>query len=53
MIVLGMQIGHGRSTPLVWKSGTRSELKDRRNDHEDELLALFATVVPEGCGSRW
>jgi len=31
MIVLGMQTGHGRSTPLVWKTVTRSELKDRRN----------------------
>ena len=48
MVVLGMQTGHGRSTPLVWKSVTRSELKGQRNDHEDELLALFATVVPEG-----
>jgi hypothetical protein len=32
----------------VWKTVTRSELKDRRNDHEDELLALFSTVVPDG-----
>jgi hypothetical protein len=48
LVVLGMQTGHGRSTPLVWKSVTRSELKDRRNDSEDELLDLFATVVPEG-----
>jgi hypothetical protein len=47
MVVLGMQTGHGRSTPVVWKRVTRSELKDRRNDHEDELLDLFATVVPE------
>jgi hypothetical protein len=48
LVVLGMQTGHGRSTPLVWKSVTRSLLKDRRNDHEDELLDLFATVMPEG-----
>jgi hypothetical protein len=26
MVVLGMQTGHGRSTPLVWKTITRSEL---------------------------
>ncbi len=46
MIVLGMQTGHGRSTPLVWKTVTRSALKDQRNDHEDELLILFAAVCP-------
>lgn len=46
MVVLGMQTGHGRSTPLVWKTVTRSELKDQRNAHEDELLILFASVCP-------
>ncbi len=48
LVVLGMQTAHGRSTPLVWKSVTRSALKDQRNDHEDDLLDLFASVVPEG-----
>jgi Transposase DDE domain len=45
-VVLGMQTEHGRSTPLVWKTVTRSELKDQRNDHEDDLLVMFASVVP-------
>jgi hypothetical protein len=48
LVVLGMQTGHGRSTPLVWKTITRSLLKGQRNDHEDELLGLLAVVVPEG-----
>jgi Transposase DDE domain len=46
-VVLGMQTEHGRSTPLVWKTVTRSELKDQRNDHEDDLLVVFAAVVPQ------
>lgn len=48
LVVLGMQTGHGRSTPLVWKTITRSLLKAQRNDHEDELLGLLAGVLPEG-----
>jgi Transposase DDE domain len=48
MIVLGTQTEHGRSTPLVWKTVTRSALKDQRNAHEDELLGLFADVLPQG-----
>jgi hypothetical protein len=48
MIVLGTQTEHGRSTPLVWKTVTRSALKDQRNAHEDELLGRFADVLPQG-----
>lgn len=48
MVVLGMQTGHGRSTPLLWKTVRRSALKDRRNDHEDALLVLLSSVLPEG-----
>jgi hypothetical protein len=46
MVVLGMQTGHGRSTPLVWKTVTRSQLRDQRNKHEDDLLVLLAAVLP-------
>jgi hypothetical protein len=49
-VVLGMQTEHGRSTPLVWKTVTRSALKDQRNDHEDALLVMFAAVVPQHVG---
>lgn len=46
MVVLGMQTGHGRSTPLVWKTVTRSQLRDQRNEHEDDLLVLLAAILP-------
>lgn len=46
VVVLGMQTGHGRSTPLVWKTVTRSTLKGQRNGHEDELLLQFAATLP-------
>jgi hypothetical protein len=46
-VVLGMQTAHGRSTPLMWKTGTRSERKEQRNDHEDDLLVVCAAVVPK------
>ena len=45
-VVLGLQTSHGRSTPLVWQTVTRSALKDQRNAHEDALLLRFAAVVP-------
>lgn len=48
MIVLGTQTEHGRSTPLGWKTVTRSELKDQRNAHEDDLLCLLCDVLPAG-----
>ena len=48
MIVLGTQTEHGRSTPLVWKTVTHSELKDQRHAHEDALLGLLTDVLPKG-----
>jgi hypothetical protein len=46
-VVLGMPTEHGRSTPLVWKTVTRSELKEQRHDHEDDRLVVLASVVPK------
>jgi hypothetical protein len=46
-VVLGMQTEHGRSTPLVWKPVTRSARKEQRNDHEDDLLVVWASVMPK------
>ncbi len=37
---------HGRSTPLVWKTVRKSELKDRRADIEDEVIARFLEIAP-------
>jgi hypothetical protein len=46
-VVLGRPTEHGRRTPLVWKTVTRSELKDQRHDHEDDRLVGLASVVPK------
>lgn len=46
MVVLGMHTGHGRSTPLLWQTVTRSALLGQRNAHEDALLVQLAAVVP-------
>lgn len=45
MIVLSLQTEHGRSTPLLWKTVVKSELKGRRNDHEDEVLVRLRELV--------
>lgn len=45
-IALYLVTKHGRATPLLWKSVVKSELKDWRNEHEDELLERFREVVP-------
>lgn len=37
---------HGRATPLMWRTVKKSELKERRNQYEDELLERFAEVKP-------
>jgi len=46
-IVLSMITSHGRATPLLWKTVTKSELKGWRNEHEDVLLERFREVLPE------
>ena len=46
-IALNLVTSHGRATPLLWKTVRKSELKDRRNDHEDALLELFESVLPD------
>jgi len=47
-IVLSMLTGHGRATPLLWKTVQASGLKGQRNTHEDELLHRLRAVMPEG-----
>jgi len=48
MLVLSVQTTHGRSTPLLWKTVVKSKLRDKRNDHEDEVLVRLREVMPEG-----
>lgn len=46
-LVLSVQTSHGRTTPLLWKTWRKSNLKDHRNDYEDELLLRLREVVPQ------
>lgn len=45
-LVLNLITTHGRATPLLWKTVPKSGLRDRRNDHEDDLLFRLRTAVP-------
>jgi Transposase DDE domain len=45
-IALNMMTSHGRATPLMWKTHDKSNLKEHRNEYEDELLAYFRMIVP-------
>src|ERR1044072_2399638 len=45
-ICLSLVTNHGRATPLLWKTVELSELKDRRNSYEDELLHFFKACLP-------
>lgn len=47
MIVLSLQTKHGRSTPLIWKTVVKSQLKNQRNAHEDEVLVRLWELVGE------
>ena len=38
---------HGRATPLLWRTVSKRNLKNKRNDYEDELLCRFKDVLPE------
>ena len=48
-VALSMATRHGRSTPLLWRTVEASELKGKRNDHEDALLTRLREVVPAGA----
>lgn len=37
---------HGRATPLIWSTVTKSTLAGRRNDYEDEVLLMLYRVLP-------
>ena len=47
-LVLSMLTGHGRATPLMWRTVRASTLKDNQRRYEDELLRALRGVVPEG-----
>lgn len=47
-LLISLVTSHGRATPLLWKTVNKKELKNKRNDYEDELLCQFKSVLPEG-----
>jgi hypothetical protein len=47
-IALSLLTGHGRATPLLWKTVKRSALKGRQTAHEDALLVRLREVLPAG-----
>lgn len=46
-IALYLITSHGRATPLLWKTVTKSLLEGWRNAHEDALLAVLAQLRPK------
>jgi hypothetical protein len=46
-IALHMLTSHGRATPVMWSTVKKSDLKNRRNEFEDDLLERFKEVLPK------
>ena len=47
-LVASMLTGHGRATPLLWKTVRSSTLKGNQKRYEEELLHLLRETMPEG-----
>lgn len=47
-IVLSMLTGHGRATPLLWKTVKSSTLKGNQRSYEYEVLCRLREVLPDG-----
>ena len=47
-LVLSMLTGHGRATPLMWRTVQASTLKGNQRRYEDELLRALREAVPAG-----
>ena len=47
-LVLSLLTGHGRATPLLWKTVEASSLKGNQTQYEDGLLHRLHEVVPAG-----
>ena len=45
-IALNLVTGHGRATPLLWKTVEKRHLAKRRNEFEDAVLQRFKETVP-------
>ena len=47
-LVLSMLTGHGRATPLMWRTVQASTLKGNQRRHEEELLRALRHAMPQG-----
>ena len=47
-LVLSMLTGHGRATPLMWRTVQASTLKGNQRRYEDELLRALRHAMPAG-----
>lgn len=47
VIALSMATGHGRATPLMWKTVNKSSLKNRRFRYESEIIERLHAILPE------
>lgn len=45
-IALYLVTSHGRATPLLWKTVLKSDLKNRRNEYEDEIIGRLCEILP-------
>ena len=46
--MLSMLTGHGRATPLLWKTVASSTLKGNQRRYEYEVLCRLREVLPDG-----
>lgn len=46
-LALHLVTSHGRATPLLWKTVSKSRLRGKRNAHEDRLLERLRVAVPD------
>lgn len=47
VVALSMATGHGRATPLMWKTVKKSSLKNRRFSYESEVVERLHDALPE------
>lgn len=44
-LVASLVTSHGRATPLIWKTYSKSTLAEHRNQYEDELLVYLRELI--------
>lgn len=47
-ISLNLVTSHSRATPLLWKTVSKKNLKDNRNNYEDQILLRLKSALPQG-----